>query len=91
MLGNRFDPQWEPIRRSMGFARRLAERVNLAAMTPLNTLASTQYCLADPGSEYLVLPAERRQGDGRLKRDSLQARRRMDGLHNRRISGGRDG
>ena len=54
VLGHRLDPQWEPIRRSMGFARRLAERVNLAAMTPLNALASTQYCLADPVSEYLV-------------------------------------
>jgi hypothetical protein len=54
VLGNRFDPQWEGMRSSMGFARRLAERVNLAAMTPQNALASTQYCLADPGSEYLV-------------------------------------
>jgi hypothetical protein len=54
VLGKRFDPQWEPIRRSLGFARRLAERVNLAAMTPHDELASTRYCLADPGSEYLV-------------------------------------
>ena len=54
VLGKRFDPQWEAVRRSLGFARRLAERVNLAAMTPQNELASTQYCLADPGSEYLV-------------------------------------
>ncbi len=58
VLGERFDPQWEPVRRSLGFARRLADRVNLAAMTPQNALASTQYCLANPGSEYLVyLPA----------------------------------
>jgi hypothetical protein len=54
VLGKRFDPQWEPIRRSLGYARALAERVNLAAMTPHDELASTKCCLADPGSEYLV-------------------------------------
>ncbi len=41
-------------RPAMGHTRAYAERVNLAAMTPRNDLASTQYCLADPGSEYLV-------------------------------------
>jgi len=73
VLGKRFDSRWEPIRRSLGFARRLAERVNLAAMTPHDELASTKYCLADPGSEYLVyLPVGKRatvnlkQAKGRL-------------------------
>jgi hypothetical protein len=28
--------------------------MNLAAMMPRNDLASTQYCLANPGVEYLV-------------------------------------
>jgi hypothetical protein len=32
----------------------LAERVNLAAMQPGNELATTGYCLANPGNEYLV-------------------------------------
>ena len=32
----------------------LPERMNLAAMRPRNTLASTQFCLANPGQEYLV-------------------------------------
>jgi hypothetical protein len=54
VLGKRFDPQWEPVRRSLGFARRLSLRVDLAAMTPHDELASTKYCLADPGAEYLV-------------------------------------
>ena len=54
VLGKAFDPQWEPVRRSLGFARRLAARADLASMTPHNALASTQYCLADPASEYLV-------------------------------------
>jgi len=61
VLGKRFDPQWEPIRRNLGYARRYAERMNLAAMTPRSDLASTKYCLANPAkqkAEYLVyLPA----------------------------------
>jgi Family of unknown function (DUF6298)/Putative collagen-binding domain of a collagenase len=48
------DTQWEPVRRAMGAARRLAERVSLASLQPRSDLASTQYCLADPGKEYLV-------------------------------------
>jgi hypothetical protein len=32
----------------------LAERVNLAALVPHPELASTRYCLARPGHEYLV-------------------------------------
>jgi hypothetical protein len=54
VLGKRFDPRWQPIRQSLGYARSLAERINLAAMTPLSRLASTSYCLADPGTEYVV-------------------------------------
>jgi hypothetical protein len=48
------DRGWEPLRAALGHTRRLAERVNLAAMTPHNDLASTGYCLAHPGHEYLV-------------------------------------
>jgi Putative collagen-binding domain of a collagenase len=55
------DSVWEPlpataedVRRSLGETRRWAERVNLAAMTPQNDLASTKFCLANPGFEYLV-------------------------------------
>jgi Family of unknown function (DUF6298)/Putative collagen-binding domain of a collagenase len=54
VLGNPHDPQWDPIRTSMGHVRRLTEQVDLVAMTPRNGLASTTYCLADPGKEYLV-------------------------------------
>ena len=46
--------KWDPTRRSMGHTLRFAEKMNLAAMTPQNDLASTQYCLANPGHEYLV-------------------------------------
>ena len=52
---------WEPVpgfaaevRRSLGETRRFAERMDLAAMTPHDDLASSRYCLADPAREYLV-------------------------------------
>jgi len=54
VLGKRLDPRWEPVRRSLGYTRGLAERMDLAAMTPRRDLASTEYCLANPGHEYLV-------------------------------------
>ena len=48
------EPRWESVRRALGAARRMAERVNLAALTPQPKLASTDYCLAAAGVEYLV-------------------------------------
>jgi CubicO group peptidase (beta-lactamase class C family) len=54
VLGQRFDSKWEPIRLSLGYTRSYAERMNLAATRPYKELASTQYCLANPGVEYLV-------------------------------------
>jgi len=57
VLGRRFDRKWDPIHRAMGQALRLAERVNLARMTPKNRLSSTGYCLAKAPkkrAEYLV-------------------------------------
>ena len=48
------DDKWEPIRRVLGYVRALAERIDLAHMTPHGDLASTGFCLADPGVEYVV-------------------------------------
>jgi hypothetical protein len=48
------DPYWNVIRDAMGEARSYAQKMNLAAMTPQTHLSSTGYCLAHPGSEYLV-------------------------------------
>ncbi|MFN8062866.1 MAG: Ig-like domain-containing protein [Vicinamibacterales bacterium] len=51
------DPIWVTLRANLGYARALAARMNLAAMTPQNTLCSTAYCLANAastGAEYLV-------------------------------------
>jgi hypothetical protein len=45
---------WEPVRKAIGNTRTYANRMNLAATSPHNELASTKYCLASPGEEYLV-------------------------------------
>jgi hypothetical protein len=47
-------PDWEPTRRAMGDTHRYAKKMNLVQMTPRPELASTRYCLAHPGEEYLV-------------------------------------
>jgi len=57
-LGKAFDSRWEPARRNMGYTLKYSQRINLTAMVPRGDLASSGYCLADPGEEYLVyLPA----------------------------------
>jgi hypothetical protein len=44
----------EAVRRAMGQTHRYADRIDLARARPRGDLASTAYCLADPGREYLV-------------------------------------
>ena len=58
VLGTGDPQQWEPLRRSLGHTRRLAEQVDLAAMAPHDELASTAYCLARPGDTYVVFLPE---------------------------------
>jgi putative lipoic acid-binding regulatory protein len=48
------DPYWEVLRNALGRTRVYAQKMNLAAMTPQGALSSTGFCLANPGSEYLV-------------------------------------
>ncbi len=51
------DPKWENIRRNMGYALALADRMDLAAAVPHGELASTGYCLASLNgaqSEYVA-------------------------------------
>jgi hypothetical protein len=52
--GDTPDPYWDILRSALGDARLYADRMNLAGMTPQNALSSTNYCLANPGYEYLV-------------------------------------
>ncbi len=55
VLRKNFDLKWaEPVRRSMGYALQWSRRVDLASLTPRPDLASSKYCLANPGREYLV-------------------------------------
>lgn len=62
------DPQWDKVladqglstagiesaRRAMGHTLTFAEKMELASMRPSEEMASTKYCLANPGREYLV-------------------------------------
>jgi len=48
------DPEWDPVRNSLGHTRRYAERMDLAKARPSEEIASSGYCLAVPGEEYLV-------------------------------------
>ncbi len=52
--GSKPDPYWDPLRDALGRTRACAERMNLAAAVPHDEFASTGFCLADPGREYLV-------------------------------------
>jgi CubicO group peptidase (beta-lactamase class C family) len=54
ILGNRFDPKWGPIRRTMGHTLLYARRMDLAKTVPSPDAASTKYCLANPGNQYLI-------------------------------------
>ncbi len=78
-----FQAKWNEInrpglaetRRAMGQTLRYANRVNLAKMVPLVELASTNYCLANAGEEYLVyLPFD----DVRKREKILQLIKTMD-------------
>lgn len=42
------------VRAALGHTRVIADRMDLIAVTPHDDLASTKYCLANPGREYLV-------------------------------------
>jgi hypothetical protein len=50
----RLDPGWDPVRLALGHTLRFARRMDLAHATPHDELASTGYCLANRGTEYLV-------------------------------------
>jgi hypothetical protein len=52
------DGSYEPLRWAVGHTRAYADKMDLATMTPRNGLASTKYCLASSGQEYLVYQPE---------------------------------
>ena len=54
----RYFHAWDPLRRSLGYTRYFAQRMNLNACEPRNDLCTSSYCLADVGNTYLCyLPA----------------------------------
>ncbi|MBU6399724.1 MAG: hypothetical protein KGS61_05350 [Verrucomicrobia bacterium] len=53
-VGSQPDAYWDTLRDSLGATRRVGERMDLVAMSPHAELASTTFCLANPGREYLV-------------------------------------
>src|SRR5882757_1752631 len=57
-LNERDYPDWDPLRRSLGDTARFADRVDLLATTPRPDLASSGYCLAEPGTAYIVYVPE---------------------------------
>ena len=60
---------WEPVRRAMGQTRRFAQRLDLAAALPRPDLASSGYCLAKVGHQYLVyLPSASARRVGLVQR-----------------------
>ncbi len=50
----KFNPEYAPIRRSLGQTLRYAERLDLAMMHPNTTVSSTGYALVNTGAEYLI-------------------------------------
>lgn len=48
------DPKKEDVRKAMEQTLIYANKMNLISMFPHNDLSSTTYCLANPGSEYLI-------------------------------------
>ena len=62
VLTGEFEPGWvEPIRKSMGYTLMFANRMDLISMIPEPGLASSTYCLANRGKEYLVYLPESRE------------------------------
>lgn len=53
-VGYTRDPFWVQFRKTLGYARQLADHVDLANVEPRPELASSRHCLADPGVQYLV-------------------------------------
>lgn len=47
-------PDYPPLRASMGYIHSYAKRMDLKNLTPRGDLSTTNYCLANPGQEYLV-------------------------------------
>ena len=70
---------WIAGRAAMGHTRRLADRLDLAALVPHPELASTRYCLADPGRAYVVYLPE--GGEVTLNLSAAPGRFKVEWIH----------
>jgi len=53
------DSAWDPVRKALGQTLLVSNAIDLATMSPRSDLASSGYCLVNPGREYLVyLPSD---------------------------------
>ena len=52
------DPEFDTVRQSLGFTRSYAQRMDLENSIPRRDLASTSFCLANMGIEYLIYAPE---------------------------------
>jgi hypothetical protein len=68
-LNDRDYPDWALLRTNMGRTRQYAARMRLNAAVPCGDLASSGYCLAEPGRAYLIYAPE----DGQLDVDLSDA------------------
>ncbi len=61
VLAKHLNSDWvEPLRKSLGYTRQFANRIELISMKPDTVLASSAYCLANIGNEYLIyLPKDK--------------------------------
>jgi hypothetical protein len=48
------DPQWDPVRNALTDIIAYANKIDLINMTPHDSLSTSDFCLANPGSQYLV-------------------------------------
>jgi hypothetical protein len=53
-VGTTTDPYWDEIRNALTDVRNYAKKIDLANLTPRGSLSTSGFCLANPGSEYLV-------------------------------------
>ena len=53
-LTDEVDPKYNALRQAMGHTQSYAGKIDLLTMKPLVKLSSTGYCLANPGTAYLV-------------------------------------
>jgi hypothetical protein len=80
VLGKAFDPAFADIREAMGHARRLSERMDLAAATPQGAVASSRTCLAEPGRQYAAYFPD---GKGTIDLSGAEGRFAVEWIHPR--------